>query len=71
MSAAIVGYARVSSTGQSLDVQLDKLTAYGCTKVFARKQRGQNTFPETGNRKNVPRKPYQPLISASKGGRFQ
>jgi DNA invertase Pin-like site-specific DNA recombinase len=41
MSATIVGYARVSSTGQSLDVQLDKLTAYGCTKVFAEKRSGR------------------------------
>lgn len=41
MSATVVGYARVSSTGQSLDVQLDKLTAYGCTKVFAEKRSGR------------------------------
>jgi len=41
MSATLVGYARVSSTGQSLDVQLDKLTAYGCTKVFAEKRSGR------------------------------
>lgn len=41
MSATIVGYARVSSTGQSLDIQLDKLTAYGCTKVFAEKRSGR------------------------------
>jgi DNA invertase Pin-like site-specific DNA recombinase len=36
-----VGYARVSSTGQSLDVQLEQLTAYGCTKVFAEKRSGR------------------------------
>lgn len=38
--ANIVGYARVSSTGQSLDVQLDKLAEHGTTKVFAEKQSG-------------------------------
>lgn len=31
----IVGYARVSSTGQSLDVQIDKLNAYPCEKIFS------------------------------------
>lgn len=37
---AIVGYARVSSVGQSLDVQNDKLSTYGCEKVFADKKSG-------------------------------
>jgi DNA invertase Pin-like site-specific DNA recombinase len=30
-----IGYARVSSIGQSLDVQLEKLSQAGCEKVFA------------------------------------
>jgi predicted site-specific integrase-resolvase len=34
----IVGYARVSSTGQDLGVQLDKLK--GCDKVFKEKRSG-------------------------------
>ena len=29
-----VGYARVSSTGQDLAVQLDKLGGAGCQKLF-------------------------------------
>jgi len=29
-----VGYGRVSSIGQSLDVQLDKLNAVGCDTIF-------------------------------------
>lgn len=44
---AKIGYARVSSTGQSLDVQLSKLTAYGCTEeggaIFQEKKSGTNT----------------------------
>ena len=37
----IVGYARVSSVGQSLDVQLEKLTNAGCTKVYKEKRSGR------------------------------
>ena len=37
---AIIGYARVSSTGQSLDVQLDKLREAGAEEVFAEKRSG-------------------------------
>jgi len=41
---AKIGYARVSSTGQSLDVQIDKLTKHGCTEadgaIFQEKKSG-------------------------------
>jgi len=37
---AKVSYARISSVGQSLDVQLDKLNDYGCDKVFQEKRSG-------------------------------
>ncbi len=37
---ALVGYARVSSSGQSLDVQLDKLKS--CDKVYKETQSGTN-----------------------------
>jgi DNA invertase Pin-like site-specific DNA recombinase len=30
----IVGYARVSTTDQSLDVQMDELAAHGCERIF-------------------------------------
>ena len=39
----LVGYARVSSVGQSLDVQIEALRAAGCEKVFAEKRSGTTT----------------------------
>jgi DNA invertase Pin-like site-specific DNA recombinase len=38
-----VGYARVSSTGQSLDVQLEQLRSAGCEEVFQEKKSGTTT----------------------------
>jgi DNA invertase Pin-like site-specific DNA recombinase len=38
-----VGYARVSSVGQSLDIQLEALNQAGCEKVFAEKKTGTNS----------------------------
>ena len=40
---AVVGYARVSSVGQSLDIQLEQLKSAGCEKVFAEKRSGAST----------------------------
>ena len=37
---AVVGYARVSSVGQSLEVQQEKLVSYGVDKLFAEKLLG-------------------------------
>lgn len=37
---AVVGYARVSSIGQSLDVQIDKLQAAGCDPIYQEKKSG-------------------------------
>lgn len=40
---SLVGYARVSSVGQSLDVQLQLLHDAGCEKVFSEKRSGRST----------------------------
>ena len=39
----LVGYARVSSVGQSLDIQTDALRAAGVDKLFAEKVSGRST----------------------------
>lgn len=37
---SLIGYARVSTKDQSLDLQYEKLTEYGCTKIFSDKESG-------------------------------
>lgn len=48
---AKIGYARVSSIGQSLDVQIEKLTEFGCSKpyglIFQEKRSGTTTDSRT------------------------
>ncbi|WP_312312757.1 recombinase family protein [Sphingobium yanoikuyae] len=41
MTAQFIGYARVSSTGQSLDIQEAMLTEAGCRPIFAEKKSGR------------------------------
>jgi DNA invertase Pin-like site-specific DNA recombinase len=39
----LVGYGRVSSAGQSLDIQHEALLNFGCEKVFSEKLSGRST----------------------------
>jgi DNA invertase Pin-like site-specific DNA recombinase len=38
-----IGYARVSSAGQNLDTQIEKLNTFGCEKLFEEKQSGKSS----------------------------
>lgn len=40
---ALVGYARVSTIDQSLDVQMDQLREAGCEKIFSEQRSASNT----------------------------
>jgi len=47
---AIIGYARVSTIGQSLDVQIENLNNFGCTKIYKEKVSGMDRGrPELAN----------------------
>jgi DNA invertase Pin-like site-specific DNA recombinase len=43
----LIGYARVTSTGQSLDLQVEALTAAGCEKIYREKRSGRTAADRT------------------------
>ena len=45
---ATVGYARVSTIGQNLEVQLEKLREYGCEEISQEKRSGLSHRPRDG-----------------------
>ncbi|UAL53507.1 recombinase family protein [Metabacillus dongyingensis] len=40
---AVIGYARVSTKGQDLSLQIDELNKYGCHKIFKEKESGSKS----------------------------
>ena len=44
----VIGYGRVSTIDQSLDLQEEKLKEYGCEKIFMEKQSGAKSDREDG-----------------------
>ena len=53
-----IGYARVSSTGQSLEVQLDKLNLAGCDKIYHEKQSGKTAERPEFQKMTMPKMAY-------------
>ncbi|WP_116964193.1 recombinase family protein [Fastidiosibacter lacustris] len=41
---SLIGYARVSTKEQSLDIQIEKLQAYGCQKIYQEKVSGVDVY---------------------------
>jgi DNA invertase Pin-like site-specific DNA recombinase len=58
-----IGYARVSTAGQNLDLQFNALTDYGCTTIYQEKISGKNTDrPELKNLLTTLRKGDQVVV---------
>ena len=63
----VIGYARVSVAGQSLDVQMEQLTAAGCTKIFSEKAScAKNDRPEFNSLLEYVRRDEGDVIVCSK-----
>jgi DNA invertase Pin-like site-specific DNA recombinase len=59
MAGIKIGYARVSTTGQSYEIQEEKLKEAGCTEFFAEKQSGKTA---------TDRKALQELVKFARKG---
>nr|WP_082458797.1 recombinase family protein [Pedobacter sp. Leaf216] len=58
-----IGYARVSTADQNLDLQFNALTDYGCTTIYQEKISGKNTDrPELKNLLATLRKDDQVVV---------
>ncbi|WP_242172975.1 recombinase family protein [Priestia koreensis] len=42
----VIGYVRVNTLGQELELQVEKLNEYGCEKIFTEKQGGAKSERE-------------------------
>jgi DNA invertase Pin-like site-specific DNA recombinase len=60
-----IGYARVSFAGQSLDIQIEALTAAGCEKINSEKRSGRSAQdrPELGRALDQLRHGDQPVVT--------
>lgn len=59
----LVGYARVSTNDQNLDLQIDALTKAGCERIFAEKITGASSErPELTNMKNFIRDNHDTVV---------
>ncbi len=59
----LVGYARVSTTDQNLDLQIDALTKAGCEKIFSEKITGSTADrTELNNMKNFIRDNHDTVV---------
>jgi predicted site-specific integrase-resolvase len=56
---AIIGYARVSTVGQNLDVQIQQLTEHGCDRIFQEKV--------SGTKIDRPQLQEAPLVASAEG----
>jgi hypothetical protein len=56
-----LGYARVSTYGQTLDAQVGQLRKAGCTKIYREKMTGVRSRPDRMFPVNIARQEPSPL----------